>query len=77
MGQSNGLSSLEKLTELTMNSLNEKIKSIDWNKKWKADYPSTEKSSVEIESLKKSDFKETLKEFFDDNSLVMKTSGEV
>lgn len=77
MGQDNSFRSLEKLTELTIDSLNEKIKGIDWNKKWFADYPETDRSSNEIQELKKEDFKETLKEFFASNSLVLKNSGEV
>lgn len=77
MGQDNSFRSLEKLTELTMNSLNEKIRGIDWNKKWFADYPKSERNSNEIDELNKNDFKEALKDFFSDNSLVLKNSGEV
>ena len=75
MGDS--LRSIEQLTESSIRFLNEQINRVDWNKKWRADYPKTEVAKAEFESLKKPEVKEALKEVFTEQSLVMSQLGEV
>jgi thiamine pyrophosphate-dependent acetolactate synthase large subunit-like protein len=62
--------------EKSMESLNEQIKAIDWDKKWQKDYPKTERAKQEAETLKKPEVKEALSEVFSDHSLVMSRLGE-
>jgi len=69
--------SIQQLGENSVAHLNEKIKSIDWNSKWQKDYPKTDRAKQEIETLKKPEVKEALKEVFSEQSLVMSRLGEV
>lgn len=69
-------SSIFRSIEQSMAVLNEQIKAMDWNKKWRADYPKTERAIQEAEVLKKPEVKEALKEVFTEQSLVMSQLGE-
>lgn len=70
------LSSIHRAVEQSMTFLNDQIKAMDWNKKWQADYPKTERAKQEAETLKKPEVKEALKEVFTEKSLVMSQLGE-
>ena len=69
--------SIQQLGETSVAHLNEKIKSIDWNNKWHTDYQKTNRAKQEIETLKKPEVKEALKEVFSEQSLLMSRLGEV
>jgi len=77
MGNDNILRSFEKLAESSMAYLNQEIKKMDWGKKWGADYPKTARATQEMESLKKPELKQALKEVFSEQSLLLKNLGEV
>ncbi|MBN8540437.1 MAG: hypothetical protein J0L82_08625 [Deltaproteobacteria bacterium] len=70
-------SSMNRAVEQSMAFLNEQIKAMDWNKKWRTDYPKTERAKQEAETLKKPEVKEALKEVFSEQSLAMSQLGEV
>ncbi len=70
-------SSIHRAVEQSMAFLNDQIKAMDWNKKWRTDYPKTERAKQEAETLKKPEVKEALKEVFTEQSLVMSRLGEV
>ncbi len=61
----------------SMESLNKKIKAVDWNKVWQTDYPKTERAKQEVESLQVPEAKESLKEIFSEQSLAFSQLGEV
>lgn len=69
-------SSIFRSVEQSMAVLNEQIKAMDWNKKWRTDYPKTERAKQEAEALKKPELKEALKEVFSEQSLMMYRLGE-
>lgn len=69
-------SSIFRSVEQSMAVLNEQIKAMDWNKKWRTDYPKTERAKQEAEALKKPELKEALKEIFSEQSLMMSRIGE-
>lgn len=73
----NNLTSINRALEQSTAFLNEQIKAVDWNKKWRTDYPKTERAKQEAEALKKPEIKEALKEVFTEQSLVMSRLGEV
>ena len=77
MGNDNVLRSFEKLAENSITWLNEEIKKRDWEKTWQTDYPKTARATQETESLKKPEVKEALKEFFNEQSLLLKNLDEV
>ncbi len=68
--------SIHRAVEQSMTFLNDQIKAMDWNKKWRTDYPKTERAKQEAETLKKPEVKEALKEVFTEKSLVMSNLGE-
>lgn len=68
---------LAKIATDSMESLNIKIKSVDWNKVWQSDYPKTERAKQEVESLQSPEAKESLKEIFSEQSLAFSQLGEV
>lgn len=72
----NNLTSINRALEQSTAFLNEQIKAVDWNKKWRTDYPKTERAKQEAEILKKPEIKEALKEVFTEQSLVMSRLGE-
>jgi len=72
----NNFSSINRALEQSTAFLNEQIKAIDWNKKWRTDYPKTERAKQEAEALKKPELKEALKDVFTEQSLVMSRLGE-
>lgn len=72
----NNLTSINRALEQSMAFLNEQIKAVDWNKKWRTNYPKTERAKQEAEMLKKPEVKEALKEVFTEQSLVMSRLGE-
>lgn len=69
-------SNIFRSVEQSMTVLNEQIKAMDWNKKWRTDYPKTERANQEAEALKKPEMKEALKEVFTEQSLVISQLGE-
>ncbi len=69
-------SSIHRAVEQSMAFLNDQIKAMDWNKKWRTDYPKTERAKQEAEALKKPEVKEAMKEVFTEQSLVMSRLGE-
>lgn len=75
MGDS--LRSIEQLTESSIRFLNEQINRVDWNKKWRADYPKTEVAKAEFESLKKPEVKEAVHEVFNERSQALLRLEEV
>lgn len=75
MGDS--LKSIENLMEDSVHFINDQINSIDWNKKWRNDYPRTEIAKAEFESLKKPEVKEAINEVFDEKSLAIMNLSEV
>lgn len=70
-------SSIFRTIEQSMAALNEQIKAMDWDKKWRTDYPQTDRAKQEAEVLTKPEMKEALKEAFTEQSLVMSRLGEV
>lgn len=68
--------SIFRTVEQSMSVLNDQIKKMDWNKKWQTDYPKTERAKQEVETLKKPEVKDALKEVFTEESLVMSRLGE-
>lgn len=70
-------SSINKAVEQSMTFLNDQIKNIDWDKKWRTDYPKTERAKQETETLKKPEVKEALKEVFSEQSLAISRLEEV
>lgn len=72
----NNLNSIQRVAEQSMAYLNDQIKKMDWNKKWQTDYPKTERAKQEVESLKKPEVKDALKEVFTEQSLMMSRLGE-
>jgi len=66
-----------KIATDSMESLNKKIKAVDWNKVWQTDYPKTERAKQEVESLQTPEAKESLKEIFSEQSLALSQLGEV
>ena len=70
-------SSIHRAIEQSMAFLNDQIKAMDWNKKWRTDYPKTERAKQEAETLKKPEVKEALKEVFSEQSLATSQLGEV
>ena len=66
-----------KIATDSMESLNKKIKAVDWNKVWQTDYPKTERAKQEVESLQIPEAKESLKEIFSEQSLALSQLGEV
>ena len=66
-----------KIATDSMESLNKKIKAVDWNKVWQTDYPKTERAKQEVESLQIPEAKESLKEVFSEQSLALSQLGEV
>jgi hypothetical protein len=69
--------SFEKLAEQSMVYLNEQINKVDWNKRWQASYPKTERAQQELDTLKKPDVKEALKEVFSEQSLALSELGGI
>jgi hypothetical protein len=69
-------SSIHRAIEQSMSALNDQIKKIDWDKKWRTDYPKTERAKQEAEALKKPEVKEAMKEVFTEQSLAMSRLGE-
>jgi hypothetical protein len=69
--------SIQQLGEDSVARLNERIKDIDWNSKWQKDYQKTHRAKQEVETLKKPEVKEALKEVFSEQSLVMSRLEEV
>ena len=69
-------SSIQRAVEQSMAFLNDQIKAMDWNKKWRTEYPKSERAKQEAETLKKPEVKEALKEAFSEQSLVMSNLGE-
>ncbi len=45
-------SSINRAVEQSMAFLNDQIKKIDWDKKWRTDCPKTERAKQEAENLK-------------------------
>lgn len=72
----NNLTSIHRAAEQSVAFLNDQIKKVDWNKKWQTNYPKTERAKQEMETLKKPEMKEALKEVFTEQSLVMSKLGE-
>lgn len=68
---------MAKTTIDSMESLNKKIKAVDWNKVWQTDYPKTERAKQELESLQTPKANESLKEIFSEQSLALSQLGEV
>lgn len=77
MGQMNSFKSIEKLAEDSIEYLNEKINSIDWNKKWGEESPKELRAAQEMELLHKPEIKEAIKEAFNEQSLVVTRLNEV
>jgi len=75
MGGDVSFKSFEKMANQSIAYLNEQINKVDWNKKWQGDYPKTERATQELESLKKPDVKDALKEVFSEKSLVSSELG--
>lgn len=69
-------SSIHRAVEQSMTFLNDQIKAMDWNKKWRTEYPKTKRAKQEAETLKKPEVKEALKEAFSEQSLVMSNLAE-
>ena len=77
MGNDNVLQSFERMAFQSIKLLNEEINKADWGKRWQKDYPQTERAKEETESLKKSGVKESLREFFNEESLLLKNINGV
>ncbi len=67
----NSMRSIENLMENSILFLNEQINKVDWNKKWQADYPRTERARYEFETLRKPEVKEVVSEVFNEKSLAV------
>ncbi len=76
MGHENTLRSLQQLTESTVEYINGNIRKIDWDKKFRAEYPDSNRAKEVAEDLKKSDVKESLREVFSEQSLALSRLGE-
>ena len=70
MGRDNTLESLEGLVD-SIDEINKHIAKIDWNKKFGSDYSETKSSTEAIKNFQKSEAKDSLKEIFDESSLVL------
>lgn len=68
--------SIHRFAEQSISLLNEQIKNMDWDKKWRTDYPKTERAKLESEALQKPEVKEALKEVFSEQSLVVSRLSE-